>query len=114
MSLSEKLRQKKCRTLTVTVDGDEYTVTGKSKRERGQIFARARRKNGTVNGERLETLMLVECVVLAEDGSKASDDDWEAAPSHITGPLVKAISEVCGLDGEDLGKEPEGSDETGS
>lgn len=110
MSLSEKLKLKECLQQTIEVDGDQYVVQGKTKRERGALFAQARRKNGTVNGDRLESLLLVACVMDAADGSRATEEEWNAAPSHITGPLINAIMAVCGMDKDDLGTDPKDSD----
>jgi hypothetical protein len=110
MSLSEKLKLKTCQTQTIEVDGDQYNVTGKTKRERGALFAQARKKNGVVDGDKLESLLLVACVSDASDGSTATAEEWNAAPSHITGPLVNAIMIVCGMDKDDLGTSPKDSD----
>ena len=110
MSLSEKLRLKKCLAQTVEVDGDQYIVTGKTKRERGVLFAQARRKNGQVDTDKLECLLLVECVTDADDGSKATAEEWNATPSHIVGPLINAIMLVCGMDKDDLGRDPKDLD----
>lgn len=101
MSLVERLRKKTVRVETVTVDGDKYVVTGKSKRDRSALMARCRKKDGTLNGDKLEGLML-ECCVADEEGSTATAADWDLAPSHVTGPLIKAIMNVNGLDDDDL------------
>lgn len=104
MSLSERLRKKPIKVERVTVDGDVYVVTGKSKLDRSKIYAKARRKDGTVDTDKLETEFLVECVTDIE-GNAATADDWNIAPSHVTGPLVSAVMGVCGLDRDDLKRE---------
>lgn len=114
MSLSEKLRLKKCLTQTVEIDGDKYTVSGKTKRERGVLFAQARRKNGQVDSDKLECLLLVDCVTDADDGSSATAEEWNATPSHIVGPIINAIMLVCGMDKDDLGRDPKDSGSTES
>jgi hypothetical protein len=110
MSLSDRLKKKAVKVETVVVDGDKYVVTGKSKRDRSALMARCRNKrDGSLNGDKLEGLMLEACVA-DEEGSTATAADWDATPSHITGPLVKAIMSVCGLDDEDLGSDPKDCD----
>lgn len=112
MTLSERLKKKAIKSERVTVDGDLYLVTGKSKLDRSKIYAKARRKDGTLDVDKLETEFLVECVT-DEEGSRAAADDWNASPSHITGPLVNAVMGVCGLDKDDLKREdPNGSSST--
>lgn len=114
MSLSERLKIKSVKTITVTVDGDTYVVTGMSKLHRGRQFAKARKKDGSVDSGKLESLLLAECVA-AEDGSKATAEEWDFAPAHITSPLVAAVMEVCGLDKQDVGEsDPKDSGSTES
>lgn len=112
MSLSDRLKEKQCRVATVTVDGLQFKVTGKTKRERGALFAQARDKNGNLNSNKLESLLLEACVCDASDGSKCKADEWDTVPSHITAPLVAEIMRVCGLDKEDI--DPKDSDSTAS
>jgi preprotein translocase subunit SecD len=114
MSLSERLRKKQIKVERVTVDGDAYVVTGKSKLDRSKIYAKARRKDGTVDTDKLETELLVECVT-DEEGTVATAEDWNTTPSHVTGPLVTAVIGVCGMDRDDLKREdPKGSSSTES
>ena len=112
MSLSERLKKKCVRARSVVIDGDVYNVKGLSKRARGELFAKARRKDLSLNTDVLESLLLSACVSdEAED--YASKADWDDAPSDITGPLVKVIMQVCGMDSEDLA-DPKDSDATQS
>ena len=103
MGLQEKLRAKSVRSETVIVDGDTYVVTGKTKRAKGELFAKAGRKDGSINTSRLESILLEACVADA-NGDTCSADVWESVPSHITSPLVTVIMTVCGLDKDDIKK----------
>lgn len=109
MTLSERLKLKQCKNESVTVDGDVYVVRGMSKRERGKLFAQARKKDGTINTDLLEAILLEYCVS-DDTGSKATRMEWDVVPSHITGPLVAKIMEVCGLDKDDLEKDEDDAD----
>lgn len=104
MSLAERLKKKAIKVERVTVDDDVYVVTGKSKLELGKIRANARRKDGSLNTDKLEAELLV-CCVTDEGGSGASASEWENASAHITGPLVAAVISVCGMDKDDLKRE---------
>ena len=102
MSLAERLRKKAVLVESITVDGDKYLVTGKSKRERSALMAKCRsKKTGITDFDRLEVMLLESCVS-DEEGNKASASEWDAAPAHITGPLIDKIRRVCGMDREDL------------
>lgn len=114
MSLAEALRAKQCRSERIEVDGIAFLVNGKTKRERGALFARARDKNGNINSEKLESILLEACVCDANDRSTVPANEWESVPSHITAPLIAEIMRVCGLDKEDLQKDPKDSDSTAS
>tara|TARA_R110000868_G_scaffold260927_1_gene519049 strand:+ start:5999 stop:6343 length:345 start_codon:yes stop_codon:yes gene_type:complete len=110
MSLSERLKKKSVKFERVTVDGDVYIVTGKSKLELGKIRANARRKDGSLNTDKLEAELLVSCVT-DEGGTSATANEWEHASSHVTGPLVTAVISVCGMDRDDLKRDdPKDSD----
>lgn len=101
MSLAERLKKKPVKVENVTVDGDRYVVTGKSKLDKGKIYASCRRKDGTLDLDKLESALLAACVT-DEENSSAPVDVWESASSHITGPLVAAVLSVCGMDKDDL------------
>lgn len=116
MSLREKVLARKPKTETVTVEGDDYLIVGKSKRDRGALFAKARRKDGTVNGDKLESLLLTACV---HDPStkepvftEAESASWDGVDAGLTGPLFAHVMRVCGMDKQDLG--PKDSDSTES
>ena len=111
MNLAERLKSKSVRSETVVVDGDQYSVKGKSKAERGRLFARSRKKDGSIDSDKLEAILLEACVT-SDDGSTATVEEWNLAPAHITGPLVAVIMSVCGLDKDDL--DPKDSDSTES
>ena len=111
MNLSERLKKKTCKVESVVVDGDRYLVTGKSKLDRAKLYAAARKKDGLLDVDKLETSMLVACVS-GEDGSTATADEWNGAPSHITGPLLTAVMSVCGMDKDDLQRDPKDSGST--
>jgi len=113
MSLSEKLKKKSVKSESVIVDGDTYVVTGKSRRDRAVLMQRSRKKDGALNTDKLESLMLEACVADA-DGSTATAADWDAAPSHITGPLISKIMSVCGMDKDDFEADPKDCDSTES
>ena len=113
MNLSERLRSKKPKVERVLVDGDIYLVSSKSKLERGRLFARSKKKDGSINSDMLESLMLEACVT-TEDGTNAPVQDWDMAPSYVTGPLINAIMSVNGMDKDDLGRDPKDLDSTES
>jgi len=111
-SLSERLRAKKAKVEPIEIDGETYIVTSKSKGERGRLFATARRKDGTLNNERLESILLAACVT-DETGAAATMEDWDATQSYITGPLMTKIMSLNGFDKDDV-KDPKDSDSTES
>lgn len=98
MSLSEKLRAKKCRVETVEIDGDAYRVTGVSMRQLGEVVSGEFRLRKTIPAVVFDAILLAECVTDVSDESKASIDEWLEASSHITTPLVPVAKRVCGID----------------
>lgn len=114
MSLSEKLKKKACKSERVTVDGDVFVVTGKSLNDTAAIMAKARKANGTLNGDKLDRLLLEACVTDPDDGSNMPADEWGGVSRHITGPLMATIMSVCGMDKDDFQRDPKDSDSTES
>lgn len=107
MSLKDKVLAKKPRTETVTVDGDDYLIVGKSKRDRGALIAKGRKRDGTVDGDRLENILLTACVCDPETKEPLFTDaevkSWEGIDAAVTGPLFSHVMRVCGMDKQDLG-----------
>lgn len=114
MPLSEKIKKKACPSEIVTVLGDTYLVTGKSLNDAAAITAKARQKDGKLNGEKLDRMLLEACVSDPEDKSTMTADEWGQAPRAITGPLMTVIMSLCGFDREDLERSPKDSSSTAS
>jgi len=114
MSLRDRLKEKATLSEVVELGGESFELRGMTKRARGQLFAKARRKDGSVDGDKLEALLLSACVcdpethqpIFAESESR----EWDSVSSHITGPLMTGVMRVCGMDKTDLG--PKDSDAT--
>jgi len=114
MSLSERLKKKACKSERVTIDGEAYIVTGKSLNDTAAIMAKARKANGTLNGEKFDKEILAACVSDADGVSDMSAEQWGQVPRSITGPLVSVIFNLCGLDKEDVQRSPKDSGSTES
>lgn len=116
-SLRERLKAKTIASESVIVDGDSYQVRGLTKLARGKLFAKSRKKDGSVNTDMLEGLLLTACVCDPETQQPLFQEseirEWDSVPSHVTGPLVAAVMQVCGLDKQDL-SDPKDSDSTES
>lgn len=112
--LTEELLKIECKVEVVTIGTLSFVVTGKSLNDGGAIMAKARKANGTLNGDKLDRLLLESCVSHPVDGSKTSADDWGRMPRHITGPLMATIMSVCGMDKDDFQRDPKDSDSTES
>lgn len=111
MSLSDKLKKITCPSEVVTVAGIKFLCTGKSLLDGGEITAKASKKKVKKAGY-LDACWLAECVEDADDHSKLTPEEWMAQPRSITGPLVKVVSSLNGLDDEDLERVPKESDTT--
>ncbi len=109
MSLSEKLRNKKCPVERVTVDGMVFSVSGRSLNATAAITAKARKKDGVLQGDKLDRLLLEACVSDPDDGSIMTAEEWGDVPRAITGPLMTVILSLCGLDQEDVQRDPKNS-----
>ena len=116
MSLKDRVLQRKPLSEPVTIAGESFLIVGKTRRERGAIFARCRKKDGSVDGDRLEAMLLAECVHDPETGqpifSVAEYRAWDDVDSGLTGPLLAEVMRVLGMDKQDIG--PKGSDSTES
>lgn len=114
MSLKDRVLAKKPKTETVTVDGDDFLIVGKSKRDRGALFAKARKRDGQIDGDRLESVMLTACVCDPETKEPLFDDfkAWDLVDSGVVGPLLSHVMRICGMDKQDL--DPKGCDSTES
>ena len=111
MSLRDKVLAKPVAEDTVEIDGDSFLIVGKRKRERAAIFAKARRKDQSLDFERLEDVLLAECV--CDPATKTpllSAAEWSGVDSSLTGPLMSVVMQVCGMDKTDIS--PKGSDST--
>lgn len=111
--LREKLKLKKCPVERVTIDGEVYIVTGLSLNATAKLTANCRSAStGKLNGDKLDRVLLEACVTDPEDGSALTADEWGDVPRSITGPLVSVILNLCGLDKEDIQRDPKDSGST--
>lgn len=114
-TLRDKVLAKKPSEKNVTVCGLTFTILGKSKRDRAAMFAKARKKDSGLDFERLESVMLAECVTDPDTKVPvASVTEWDATDSELTGPLVAACMSVLGMDKQDMSPKDSGSTETSS
>lgn len=109
MSLSEKLKKIPCKSERVTIDDAVFVVTGKSLNDTAAIMAKARKANGTLNGDKLDRLLLEACVTDPDDGSTMPEKEWGGISRHVTGPLMATIMSVCGMDKDDFQRDPKDS-----
>lgn len=107
--LTEKIKRKERRSEIVTVQGVRFRVTGKSLAERGEIFAECRKKKLD-----FDPAFLAACVSDPDDGSTSSYEDWRNADADIAGPLMSLVMSVCGMDKDDLKRDPKDSSSTES
>lgn len=115
MSLKEKLKLKKCPVERVTIDGETYIVTGLSLNATAKLTASCRNAStGKLNGDKLDRTLLEACVSDPDDGSTMTADEWGEVPRSITGPLVSVILNLCGLDKDDIQRDPKDSGSTKS
>ncbi len=113
MSLAEQVKKRPIKIETVTIDDMVFTVTGKSKTERAELTAKARTKAGAFMGDKFDSLALEACVSMA-DGSTLTAAEWDGVSSHITGPLMSVVLNVCGFDKDDIQRSPKDSGSTES
>ncbi len=112
-TLRDRVLAKKPTERTVTVCGLDFVILGKSKRDRAAMFAKSRKKDGTLDYDRLECVMLSECVLDPENKqSVASPSEWEGTDAELTGPLVAACMSALGMDKQDISPKDSGSTET--
>lgn len=111
MSLNERLKKVQQPTEVVVVAGIRFRCSGKSLLDGGEITAKATKKKVKKPGY-LDACWLAECVEDAEDASKLTAEEWMQQPRSITGPLISVVSQLNGLDDEDLERDPKNSDTT--
>lgn len=101
MSLRDKLKAYKPRETQVEIDGDVFLVRGLGRVRKNELVDKCSSK-GNLNNEKLEAMLLAECVFDPSSGELVMSDpaDWDV-PSHVSGPLVKAVLEVCGFDSDE-------------
>lgn len=101
MSLRDKLKAYKPRETTVEIDGDAFLVRGLGRIRKNELVDKCSAK-GKLDNEKLESMLLAECVCDPATGELVMSDpaDWDV-PSHVSGPLVKAVLEVCGFDNDE-------------
>jgi hypothetical protein len=102
MSLAEELLKIAVPSESVTVQGREFIVTGKSLNDKAALLASCRRKDGTLNGDKFDRAVLTECVVVAADKSTLTPEQWGSVSSHITAPLVSSAISILGFDEDDI------------
>jgi len=111
--LKEKVLAKKVKTETIEVDDCCFLVVGMPRKERSDYQAAARKKDGKIDGEKLESDLLAACV--REPGNNEpvmSASEWDEVSSHITAKLVQSVMRCCGFDNEDMGKKSDSTEKT--
>lgn len=102
MSLREKLKQAKSKEITVEIDGDSYLVCGLTRTAKNKLAQSATPSGngGKMDVDMFEAMMLAACVYDPTDGELllSEPSEWDNVPSHITGPLVAACTDVCGFE----------------
>lgn len=100
MSLRDKLKQRKPKEITITLDDDQYLVRFPGRVAKNQAFAKATIKD-ELNPSLLESQLLAVCVLDPATFDPVMPDpaDWDL--SADVGPLVRAVIDVCGLDKDD-------------
>ena len=113
MSLRDKILRRKVREEVLEVAGETFLIVGKTKRERAAIYAKSRKKDESLDFQRLENVMLSECVLDPETRAKFLEpSEWEDVVSEITGPLVSVCMQFNGMDKTDLSPKDSDSTET--
>lgn len=114
MSLREKLLSKTPKSETVEIEDMVFHVIGLTKSERAKTFAECRKKDGKLDTDRLEDVLLESCVRDTDGSVVCNAEEWLNMPAFITGPLVASVIRVNGMDGDDLGKGKSDTGETTS
>lgn len=109
MSLTEKIKARATRSEIVEVQGVKFKVSGLTLRERSEIFADCRKRKLD-----FDPAFLARCVRDAEDDSAATYEDWKEASADVAGPLMTLVMSVCGMDKDDLKRDPKDSSTTES
>jgi len=95
-TLSERLKAKQAKEITVEVDGDEYLIRSISRVEKIKLFERCTKKN-VVDSGRFEAEYIAACVLDPETRGPVEPDwtQWDV-PSYISDPLFEAVMAVNG------------------
>ena len=113
MSLKEWITTQPVKVEQFEIDGQKFEARGLKKSQRGVLFAEARKADGSVNGDKLEDLILTACIFDPETQApvftEAEAREWRKVPAHITGPAFAKAMSVCGMDKQDVGS-PKDSD----
>lgn len=97
-NLLEKLKSKSVLWVERVVDGDNYAVRGLDLAQKAKVYAQARKSDGMLDSFRLDAGFLAACVCDPETKQPLGDINvWRGVPGHITGPLLSAVADVCGL-----------------
>lgn len=114
MSLRDKLKSRKPKEITVTIDGDDYLVRGLGRvdknRWQSKLAAVSGKDTSGVEGE-----LLAMCVCDPATGEPVMPDpsDWDIE-GEAAGKLVTACLRVCGFDSDDTKTMGKGSSESDS
>lgn len=114
MSLSDRLKKRSCPSEVVTIDGERFRVTGLSLNATAAITAKSRKKDGKLDGEKMDRLLLEACVSDTDDGSSLTAEEWGQQPRAFTGPLMSEVMRLCGMDKDDIDRDPKDSGSTGN
>lgn len=113
-SLLEKLKSKSVLHVEKVVDGDTYLIRGLDLAQKARVYASARKSDGSLDSLRLDAGFLSHCVCDPESKQPLGDANvWRSVPGHISGPLLSAIADVCGLN-TDSTADPKDFDSTQS
>jgi len=97
-NLLEKLKSKSVLSVEKVVDGDTYLIKGLDLNQKSKVYASARKSDGSLDSLRLDASFLAQCVCDPDSKAPLADATvWRNAPTHISGPLLGAIADVCGL-----------------
>lgn len=97
-NLLEKLKSKSVLWVEKVVDGDTYAIRGLDLAQKAKVYAGARKSDGSLDSLRLDAGFLSNCVCDPETKQPLGDASvWRTVPGHISGPLLSAIADVCGL-----------------
>lgn len=118
MGLRERLAKVGLPQTVLTVMGEKLLVKGLTRTRRAEVLASATNAKGKVDSQKVEGLLLSECVFDNDTGepvySAAEWQAWGELPAAITGPLFGEVMKLNGLDNDDVGREVKNSEPTGN